>query len=44
MKRSMRYFFYDVIQSEPWGHVEKKEWNKTSCNQNMPALPLSDDL
>ena len=34
---------YDVIQSEPRGHAEKKNLT-TCCNQNMPALPLSDDL
>ena len=28
----------DVIQSEPWGHAEKKESNKTCCNQNIPSL------
>ena len=34
---------YDVIQSEPRGHAGKKNLT-TCCNQNMPALPLSDDL
>ena len=36
-------FVYDVIQSEPRGYAEKKIVI-TCCNQNMPALPLSDDL
>ena len=35
---------YDVIRSEPRGPTKKKKYNKTCCNQNMPALPLSDDL
>ena len=39
IKRSV----YDVIQSEPRGHAGKKNLT-TCCNQNMPALPLSDDL
>ena len=36
-------FVYDVIRSEPQGYAEKKNLI-TWCNQNMPALPLSDDL
>ena len=41
-------FFYEGFQScsdlEPRGPTKKKKTNKTCCNQNMPALPLSDDL
>ena len=33
-----------LIRTEPRGHAKKKKSNKTCCNQNMPALPLSDDL
>ena len=36
-------FVYDVIRSEPQGYAEKKNLI-TCCNQNIPALPLSDDL
>ena len=33
-----------LIRTEPRDHAEKKKSNKTCCNQNMPALPLTDDL
>ena len=34
-----------LIRTEPQGHDEKKKrYNKTCCNGNMPALPLSDDM
>ena len=33
-----------LIRTEPRGHAGKKKSNKIRCNQNMPALPLSDDL
>ena len=32
------------IQTEPRGHAGEKKSNKTRCNQNMAALPFSDDL
>ena len=33
-----------LIRTEPRGHAKKKKSNTTCCNQNIPALPLSDDL
>ena len=33
-----------LIPTEPRGHAGIKESNKTRCNQNMAALPFSDDL
>ena len=33
-----------LIQTETRSHAEKKKFNKTCCNQNLPAIPLSDEL
>ena len=48
----MKHSSAALIQTELRGHAEKKKKekkekkksNKTCCNGNMPALPLSDDL
>ena len=44
----MAIFFKDssaaLIRTEPRGPNKKKKSNKTCCNQNLPVLPLSDDL
>ena len=40
----MKHSSLALIRSELRGHAEKKTADKTCCNQNMPALPLSDDL
>ena len=36
-------FSPSLLRTEPRGHGEKKRLKKISCDQNMPALPLSDD-
>ena len=36
-------FSPSLLRTEPRGHGEKKRFKKISCDQNMPALPLSDD-
>ena len=40
----MKYSSPALIQTEPRSHAEKKKYIKTCCNQNLPAIPLSDDL
>ena len=36
-------FSPSLLRTEPRGHGEKKRFKKIFCDQNMPALPLSDD-
>ena len=40
----MKYSSPALIQTEQRGHDKKKNLTKLVANQNMPALPLSDDL
>ena len=40
----MKHSSSTLVRTGPRDHAEKKKSNKTCCNQNMPAPPLSDDL